>query len=69
MNTLNVKIKGMHCEACASGITLYLGSQEGVSKADVSWKEGKGTFEYDQAKISEEQIMNGIEELGYKPEK
>lgn len=69
MTTLTLKIGKMHCEACSSGIKMYTESKDGVAKADVSYKDGKGTFEFDESKVKEEEIVSAIQELGYTAEK
>jgi len=67
MEKLEVKIEGMHCGACAIGIQMLVSQMDGVKSAEVSYEGKKGTFEFDPAKATKEQIFKSIEELGYKP--
>lgn len=62
---LNLTIEGMHCGSCATGIQMVATGLEGVSGAFVDYDGKKGTFEYDKAKVSKEQIIEEIGKLGY----
>lgn len=66
MTKLDLKIEGMHCGSCAVGIQMLTSGMDGVKSAEVSYEGKKGTFEFDEAKVTKEQIVKGIEELGYK---
>lgn len=63
---LDLHIEGMHCGACATGIQMIATGLDGVSGAFVDYEGKKGTFEYDPGKVSKEQIVKAIEEIGYK---
>lgn len=56
----------MHCGACATGIQMYLSNTDGVSYVSVDYNTKKAEIEYDDAKISYEDISKAVEELGYK---
>ena len=56
----------MTCVNCARTISLVLKKKEGVKKVDVSFELGKVTVEYDDSKISKEEIVRTIETLGYR---
>lgn len=60
-----MKIDGMHCGACAVGIQMLVSQMDGVKSAEVSYNDKKGTFEYDPAKVSKDNIVKAIAELGY----
>lgn len=66
MEKINLNIEGMHCGACATGIQMYVSSMDGVSSVFVDYDTKKGTFEFDPSKVTKDQIIKGIEELGYK---
>jgi len=66
MEKITLNIQGMHCGSCAVGIQMLTSQMDGVKSAEVSYDDKKGTFEFDSAKITKEQIIKGIEELGYK---
>lgn len=66
MEKVTLNIEGMHCGSCAVGIQMLTTQLDGVKSAEVSYEGKKGTFEFDPAKVSKEQIVKAIEELGYK---
>lgn len=68
MSLINLKISGMTCINCKSKIEKSLMDLEGIKKADVSWKKGRGEIEYDEEKISLNEIQEIIESLDYKVE-
>ncbi|TSC75762.1 MAG: Cu2+-exporting ATPase [Parcubacteria group bacterium Gr01-1014_30] len=59
-------IEGMHCGACATGIQMLVSQMDGVKLAFVDLNTKKGTFEFDPAKVTKDQIIKEIEGLGYK---
>lgn len=65
MEKLELHIEGMHCGSCATGIQMLVSQMEGVQSTFVDYKGKKGTVEYDSAKVSKEQIIKSIGELGY----
>ena len=66
MDKIELKIEGMHCGACATGIQMLTSQMDGVTSAFVDYEGKKGTFEFDPAKVTKEAIVKAIEELGYK---
>ena len=66
MEKLELHIEGMHCGSCAVGIQMLVSQMEGVKNVEVSYESKTGTFEFDSAKATREQIVKAIEELGYK---
>jgi len=66
MVKIELKIEGMHCGACATGIQMLTSSMDGVIKVFVDYEKKFGTFEFEETKITKEQIIKAIEELGYK---
>lgn len=66
MEKIELKIDGMHCGACATGIQMLVSQMDGVKSVFVDYDGKIGTFEFDSAKVTKEQIVKGIEELGYK---
>ena len=55
----------MTCTACSAGIERTLNRLDGVEKADVSLMGESMVVEYDEAKISRENIIQAVVELGY----
>lgn len=66
MEKITLNIQGMHCGSCSVGIQMLTSQMDGVKSAEVSYEGKKGVFEFDPAKVTKEQIIKGIEELGYK---
>lgn len=66
MEKLELNIEGMHCGSCAVGIQMIVSQMEGVKSAEVSYEGKKGVFEIDSSKVTKEQILKAIAELGYK---
>ena len=60
-----MKIEGMHCGACATGIQMLTSTLDGVKSVFVDYNGKKGTWEIDPAKVNKEQIQKTIAELGY----
>lgn len=56
----------MTCVNCARTIDIALKKREGVKKVDVSFELGRVRIEFDESKISEEEITRVIEQLGYR---
>lgn len=66
MAHVRLKIEGMHCGACATGIQMYLTNTDGVKNVHIDYDKKEGEVEYDEAKINAEGILKAISELGYK---
>lgn len=65
MNKMNLTISGMHCESCAKIIEMELGDQSGVNKTMIDYKNKSAVIEYNQEKISVDEIIKIIVGLGY----
>jgi copper chaperone CopZ len=65
------KVAGMDCGGCVIGTRAALRKLDGVQEADASYEDatGKGTAWalYDPARVTPEQMMSAIRELGYTP--
>ncbi len=61
-----VAILGMDCASCAVHIEKALKKAEGVTSAVVNYATGRATVEYNERKLSREQIEKIIEKTGYK---
>ncbi len=59
-------ISGMHCVSCAKNIERKLKSKDGVTKASVSYSTGRASVDFDSEKISEQEVAQVINNLGYK---
>ena len=58
-------VSGMTCTACSSGIERTLNKTTGVVKAEVFLMNESMTVEYDEEKISREEIIAAVKALGY----
>ncbi|MSR76121.1 MAG: heavy-metal-associated domain-containing protein [Candidatus Ryanbacteria bacterium] len=58
-------VGGMHCGSCAAGIQMVLSTQDGIKNAAVSWDNKSGEVEFDDSKVTVEQIQKSVAELGY----
>jgi copper chaperone CopZ len=65
MEKLELHIEGMHCGSCAVGIQMLTSQMDGVKSAEVSYEGKQGVFEFDPAKVTKEQLVKAIAELGY----
>lgn len=65
MEKIELHIEGMHCGACATGIQMLVSGMDGIKSVFVDYKGKKGTVEFDQAKVTKDQIIKAISELGY----
>jgi len=58
LHKLVVKISGMTCAGCATGIQSILQSLDGISNARISYPEGIGEITYNPEVITKEEIIN-----------
>jgi len=63
MTQKKYKIGGMTCPHCVMAIEIEL-DEIGVNSREV--KIGSAVVEFDESKISEDKVVNAIEEAGYK---
>lgn len=62
---IDLHIDGMHCGACATGIQMLVSGMDGVTSVFVDYEGKKGTFEFDESKVSLDKIKSEIATLGY----
>ncbi|OIJ13067.1 copper-translocating P-type ATPase [Anaerobacillus alkalilacustris] len=63
---LDLDIKGMTCAACSARIEKVVNKLEGVTEATVNLPLERGTVAYLDGVITEEEILNRIERIGFK---
>lgn len=61
----NYVVTGMTCSACSSGIERAVGKMEGVNSVEVSLMGKSMKVDYDESKVTEEQIFAAVRDLGY----
>ena len=64
MKKLVLKIDGMTCSACSSGLEKYLNKQVGIKSCNVNLVLAIATIEYEN--LTKKQIENYIKEVGFK---
>lgn len=65
MKKLVLKVKGMHCASCAILIDKLLAKRDGVINSNTNYGAQKVALEFDESKISLEEIDAKVNELGY----
>lgn len=65
MKKITVIISGMNCAACSAAAEKALNKLDGVS-ANVNLATEKAYIEFDEAKVSEEQLSNAVSKVGFK---
>jgi len=66
--TTQIKVSGMTCSACAVSVKATLTRTKGVKSADVSTAKGMATVVYDDSQVSEQQLLDAINRVGFKAE-
>jgi copper chaperone CopZ len=65
METLALKIGGMHCEGCAETVTALLLREPGVRMAEVSFKEASARILYEPKIVTAVGLVRLVERPGY----
>jgi copper chaperone CopZ len=58
-------IEGMHCSNCAMNIEGIEDDLPGIMEISASYQKGQMVVEFDEAKVSEAQILAAVENRGY----
>jgi len=64
--TVQMRIAGMTCAACAKGLEASFKNMAGVERAAVDYKGGQATITYDPAKQSADSLSKFVTNCGYK---
>lgn len=62
---VNIEVQGMTCAACSTRVEKALNKREGVSSAVVNLLANKATVEFDEDKLTSDEIIKIIEKTGY----
>lgn len=65
MKKVLLKIDGMTCSACSSGLEKYLNKQDGIKIATVNLVMNNANIEYDDKKLTLEQVEKFVEKAGF----
>ena len=68
MSSVTIVVKGMSCGGCVSGVEQALGALPGVAKVAVSLEAANATVEYDEERVSLEQLKGAVVEAGFETE-
>ena len=66
MKKIVLNIEGMTCSACSNGLEKYLNRQDGIKEASVNLVLATALIEYDETKISRNDLDRFIKEAGFK---
>lgn len=66
IQTLQLDVEGMTCEACDSHVAYAAQEVDGVIEVQADHKTGKAEVKYDKTKTSKEDIIKSINATGYK---
>ncbi|HOM01869.1 MAG TPA: heavy metal translocating P-type ATPase [Acetivibrio sp.] len=69
ISKIELKITGMSCAACSARIEKRLNKVDGVAKASVNLATEKANIEYDAAKVKTADLIEIVDDLGYKAER
>jgi mercuric reductase len=65
IKSINLSIKGMTCDGCAKGVEKSVAVLNGISKNDVDYANGEGSFSFDETVLSKDEIIAEIERSGH----
>ncbi|WP_078554497.1 copper ion binding protein [Bacillus alkalicellulosilyticus] len=65
MKTEVIKVEGMNCDHCVRAVEGGLTKIKGVDRALVSLADKQVSVEFDEAKVTVQQLESKIEDLGY----
>jgi Cu+-exporting ATPase len=60
-----LKVKGMHCASCSILINKVVGAMPGVSSVQANYGAERAALEYDESKVTLDQIDTQIGKMGY----
>lgn len=65
LETVELKVSGMSCEACAGVVKYKLMETPGVTQAEVDYPAGRATVSYDPAKADIARLIEAVNATGY----
>lgn len=66
LETVELKITGMTCEACAGTVKYSLMETPGVAEAEVDYPAGRATVQYDPDQTGTAKLIKAVDATGYK---
>ena len=68
METVVIRVTGMHCQGCVKNVTGVLTAQDGVQSAEVTLEPAQARIVYDALVIKAEALQAAIEDCGFDAE-
>ena len=68
LQTIEVSVHGMTCQSCVKNITLNMKDKTGIIDIQVSLENELAVVKFDPVRITQEQIVEQINEMGYDAE-
>ena len=65
MRTVDLTIKGMHCEGCAKTLEALLAAESGIRAATVSYASSGARVLFDPATIDLPHLIKAVERAGF----
>ncbi len=65
MITRTFRVDGMHCSGCPMEVESIEDDLPGIRKVSASYKKGQMVVEYDEALVTEAQIIEAVKQHGY----
>jgi copper chaperone CopZ len=65
MKTVRLNVSGMTCGHCVDAVRKALENQDGVTSAAVHLDRGAAEVQYEEGRVSPEQLVAVVEEEGY----
>ncbi len=66
MKEVKLNIEGMHCTGCSTRLEKVLNNVDGVEDVKVSLEEKKADIKYDETQVSEKELIEAVEDAGFK---
>lgn len=65
MKKVTLHVDGMHCGACGTAVQMFLSNTDGVSSATVDYDSKRAMVEFDEAKVTPENLVQGVKDIGF----
>jgi copper chaperone CopZ len=65
MKKILLKIEGMHCPNCPMLLERIEDKMPGIERAEASYRKAQMVVEFDETRVTEEQISAEIVKMGY----
>ncbi|MGC7588929.1 heavy-metal-associated domain-containing protein [Bisgaard Taxon 46] len=65
MQTVMLKVEGMHCGGCVKTVVRVLEALDGVSSVDVSLENTSAQIQFDSNQVSVNKLIDVVENAGF----